>query len=75
VAGRAAVRVAARDLHSITIQGGMRNASLAPGTVVVRFGGELGLVIPAGLRGTWHIVSGLTLAGWLRRRDARSAPG
>jgi hypothetical protein len=32
-------------------------------------------VILAGLRGTWHIVSGLTLAGWLRRRDARSAPG
>lgn len=69
-----AFRVAERDRRAITIEGGMQNSGLALGIIAVQFGGDLGMVIVASLWGIWHIVSGLSLAGWWRRRDARSAP-
>lgn len=70
-----AFRAVERDRRAITIEGGMQNSGLALGIIAVQFGGELGMVIVASLWGIWHIVSGLTLAGWWRHRDARgSAP-
>lgn len=66
--------VTERDRRAITIEGGMQNSGLALGIIAVQFGGDLGMVIVASLWGIWHIVSGLSLAGWWRRRDARSAP-
>jgi bile acid:Na+ symporter, BASS family len=68
-----ALRVAERDRRAITIEGGMQNAGLALGIIAVQFNAELGMVIIASLWGIWHIVSGLTLVLWWRRKDARHA--
>jgi bile acid:Na+ symporter, BASS family len=70
--GATAFRVSERDRRAITIEGGMQNSGLALGIIAVQFGGELDMVIVASLWGMWHIVSGMSLAGWWRRRD-RSA--
>ena len=68
-----AFRVAERDRRAITIEGGMQNAGLALGIIAVQFGADLGMVIVASLWGIWHIVSGLSLAAWWRKKDARHA--
>jgi bile acid:Na+ symporter, BASS family len=61
------------DRRAITIEGGMQNAGLALGIIAVQFNAELGMVIVASLWGVWHIVSGLALVFWWRRKDARQA--
>jgi BASS family bile acid:Na+ symporter len=60
-----------RDRRAVMIEGGMQNAGLALGIIAVQFNADLGMVIIASLWGIWHIVSGLTLAFFWRRRDAR----
>ena len=67
-------RVAERDRRAIVIEGGMQNSGLALGIIAVQFNADLGMVIIASLWGLWHIVSGLALAAWWRRRDRLSAP-
>jgi bile acid:Na+ symporter, BASS family len=66
-----AFRMAERDRRAITIEGGMQNAGLALGIIAVQFNADLGMVLIASLWGIWHIVSGLTLVLWWRRKDAR----
>lgn len=68
-----AFRVSERDRRAITIEGGMQNSGLALGIIAVQFNADLGMVIVASLWGIWHVVSGLTMVGWWRSRDARSA--
>jgi BASS family bile acid:Na+ symporter len=63
--------VAERDRRAIVIEGGMQNSGLALGIIAVQFGADLGMVIIASLWGIWHIVSGMSLAQWWRRLDAR----
>jgi len=69
-----ALRVTERDRRAVIIEGGMQNAGLALGIIAVQFSSDLQMVILASLWGIWHSVSGLTLAFWWRRKDARAAP-
>ncbi len=68
-----AFRVAERDRRAITIEGGMQNSGLALGIIALQFNADLGMVLIASLWGIWHIVSGMALATWWRRKDARPA--
>jgi len=60
-----------RDVRAVTIEAGMQNSGLALGIIAVQFHADIGMVVIASLWGIWHIVSGLTLALWWRRQDAR----
>jgi bile acid:Na+ symporter, BASS family len=63
--------VAEADRRAIVIEGGMQNSGLALGIIAVQFNADLGMVIIASLWGMWHIVSGMSLATFWRRQDAR----
>lgn len=65
--------VTERDRRAVMIEGGMQNAGLALGIIALQFNADLGMVIIASLWGIWHIVSGLALAMYWRRKDARTA--
>jgi bile acid:Na+ symporter, BASS family len=65
--------VSERDRRAVMIEGGMQNSGLALGIIALQFNSDLGMVIIASLWGMWHIVSGLSLAFWWRRKDARRA--
>lgn len=67
------MRVSTRDMRAVIIEGGMQNSGLALGIIAVEFNSDLGMVTLASLWGIWHIVSGMALAYWWRRQDARSA--
>ena len=67
------MNVSERDRRAVMIEGGMQNAGLALGIIALQFNSDLGMVIIASLWGMWHIVSGLSLAFWWRRKDARSS--
>lgn len=67
------MRVQERDRRAVMIEGGMQNSGLALGIIAVQFASDLGMVIIASLWGIWHIVSGLALAFYWRRKDARPA--
>jgi BASS family bile acid:Na+ symporter len=66
-----AMRVSERDRRAIMIEGGMQNSGLALGIIAVQFGSDLGMVTLASLWGIWHIVSGMGLALYWRKKDAR----
>ncbi|CAN5663795.1 bile acid:sodium symporter family protein [soil metagenome] len=63
-------RLRERDRRAVMIEGGMQNSGLALGIIAVQFDNDRGMVIIASLWGIWHIVSGLALALWWRRKDA-----
>lgn len=67
------MRVSERDRRAVMIEGGMQNSGLALGIIAVQFNSDLGMVTIASLWGIWHIVSGMSLAYFWRRKDARSA--
>lgn len=67
------MRVSERDRRAVMIEGGMQNSGLALGIIALQFGSDLGMVVIASLWGIWHIVSGLALAFFWRRKDARLA--
>lgn len=66
-----AMRISERDRRAVMIEGGMQNAGLALGIIAVQFNSDLGMVTLASLWGIWHIVSGMTLATFWRRKDAK----
>ena len=68
-----AMHVAERDRRAVMIEGGMQNSGLALGIIAVQFNSDLGMVVIASLWGIWHIVSGMSLAFFWRRKDARLA--
>jgi BASS family bile acid:Na+ symporter len=63
--------VSERDRRAVMIEGGMQNSGLALGIIAVQFNSDLGMVTLASLWGMWHIVSGMGLAYFWRRKDAR----
>ena len=65
-----AMRVSEFDRRAVMIEGGMQNSGLALGIIAVQFNSDLGMVLIASLWGIWHIVSGLALAFFWRRKDA-----
>ena len=65
------MRVSERDRRAVMIEGGMQNSGLALGIIAVQFGSDLGMVTLASLWGIWHIVSGLGLVLYWRKKDAR----
>ncbi|MEJ8859325.1 bile acid:sodium symporter [Variovorax robiniae] len=65
-----AMRVSEYDRRAVMIEGGMQNSGLALGIIAVQFNSDLGMVLIASLWGIWHIVSGLSLAFFWRRKDA-----
>jgi BASS family bile acid:Na+ symporter len=65
--------VSVRDRRAVMIEGGMQNSGLALGIIALQFNSDLGMVTLASLWGIWHIVSGMTLAYFWRRQDARLA--
>lgn len=68
-----AMHVSEKDRRAVMIEGGMQNSGLALGIIGVQFNSDLGMVTLASLWGIWHIVSGLSLVWFWRRKDARSA--
>ena len=60
-----------RNRRAVMIEGGMQNSGLALGIIAVQFNSDLGMVTLASLWGIWHIVSGMSLAYFWRRKDAR----
>lgn len=68
-----AMGVSERDRRAVMIEGGMQNSGLALGIIAVQFNSDLGMVLIASLWGMWHIVSGLSLAYFWRKKDARLA--
>jgi BASS family bile acid:Na+ symporter len=68
-----AMGVDEKDRRAVMIEGGMQNSGLALGIIGVQFNSDLGMVTLASFWGIWHIVSGLALVVWWRRKDARSA--
>jgi BASS family bile acid:Na+ symporter len=67
------MRVSERDRRAVMIEGGMQNSGLALGIIAVQFGSDLGMVTLASMWGIWHIVSGMGLALYWRKKDARLA--
>ncbi|MDH4254842.1 MAG: bile acid:sodium symporter family protein [Gammaproteobacteria bacterium] len=64
------------DRRALTFETGMQNSGLALAIVGTRFDADVGMVIVAGLWGTWHIVSGFALAHyWRGRSDECLIPG
>jgi len=58
------------DRKALTFETGMQNSGLALAIVGTQFDADVGMVIVAGLWGTWHIVSGFSLAHFWRTRTA-----
>jgi len=65
------MRVREYDRRAVVIEGGMQNSGLALGIIAVQFNSDLGMVTLASLWGIWHIISGMGLAYYWRRKDAR----
>lgn len=68
-----AMGVTERDRRAAMIEGGMQNAGLSLGIIALQFNADIGMAMIASLWGIWHIISGLSLAIWWRRKDARRA--
>jgi len=67
VAGRFA-RLNQRDLRAVTIEVGLQNSALALILIFNFFDGLGGMALIAAWWGIWHIIAGLTLAGFWSRR-------
>lgn len=59
------------DRRSITIETGIQNSGLGLVLIFAFFGGLGGMAVAAAFWGIWHAVSGLLLASWMGRREAR----
>jgi len=68
LSGRA-FRLPERDCRSISIEAGIQNSGLGLILIFNFFDGLGGAAIVAAWWGIWHIISGLTLAGFWSRRD------
>jgi BASS family bile acid:Na+ symporter len=69
----ALARLSLADRQALTFETGMQNAGLALAIIGTQFDADVGMVIVAGMWGTWHIVSGFSLAHFWRTRSIRSA--
>lgn len=58
------------DRRAVSIETGIQNSGLGLVLIFNFFNGLGGMAIVAAWWGVWHILSGLLLAAWFRRRDA-----
>ena len=68
-----AARLPEADRRAVSIETGIQNSGLGLILIFNFFGGLGGMAITAAWWGIWHILSGLALASWWRRRPP--APG
>ena len=76
--GYLAARVAGlapADRRAVSIEVGIQNSGLGLILIFNFFGGLGGMAITAAWWGIWHILAGLTLASWWRRRPPTAATG
>ncbi|WP_319824626.1 bile acid:sodium symporter family protein [Thalassovita sp.] len=59
------------DRRAITIETGIQNSGLGLVLIFSFFGGLGGMAVAAAFWGIWHAISGIALAGWMNRREAR----
>jgi len=67
-----AARLSARDRRAVTLEVGLQNSALALVLVFTFFDGLGGMALIAAWWGVWHIVSGLTFAGFWSRRPVEA---
>jgi BASS family bile acid:Na+ symporter len=63
-----AARLAQADRRAVSIETGIQNSGLGLILVFNFFGGLGGMAITAAWWGIWHVLAGLALASWWRRR-------
>lgn len=68
-----AARLGEPDRRAVSIETGIQNSGLGLILVFNFFGGLGGMAIAAAWWGIWHILAGLMLATWWRRRPPRPA--
>ena len=69
-----AARLTQADRRAVSIETGIQNSGLGLILVFNFFGGLGGMAITAAWWGIWHILAGLTLASWWRRRPPAPTP-
>jgi len=67
-----AARLPEADRRAVSIETGIQNSGLGLILIFNFFGGLGGMAITAAWWGIWHILSGLALASWWRRRPPAS---
>jgi bile acid:Na+ symporter, BASS family len=68
-----AVRLSQVDRRAVSIEVGIQNSGLGLILIFNFFGGLGGMAITAAWWGIWHILAGLSLASWWRRRPPLAA--
>lgn len=66
-----AARLSEFDRRSITIETGIQNSGLGLILIFAFFNGLGGMAVVAAFWGIWHAISGLALASWMGRTEAR----
>jgi BASS family bile acid:Na+ symporter len=61
------------DRRAVSIEVGIQNSGLGLILVFNFFGGLGGMAITAAWWGIWHVLAGLALASWWRRRPPATA--
>jgi BASS family bile acid:Na+ symporter len=74
-AAASAARLAQGDRRAVSIEVGIQNSGLGLILIFNFFGGLGGMAITAAWWGIWHILAGLTLASWWRRRPPAATAG
>lgn len=70
-----AARLPQADRRAVSIEVGIQNSGLGLILVFNFFGGLGGMAITAAWWGIWHILAGLTVASWWRRRPPHAMAG
>jgi BASS family bile acid:Na+ symporter len=74
-AAAGAARLSQADRRAVSIEVGIQNSGLGLILIFNFFGGLGGMAITAAWWGIWHILAGLSLASWWRRRPPAPAAG
>jgi BASS family bile acid:Na+ symporter len=72
-AAAAAARLSQADRRAVSIEVGIQNSGLGLILIFNFFGGLGGMAITAAWWGIWHLLAGLSLASWWRRRPPAAA--
>jgi BASS family bile acid:Na+ symporter len=74
-AAASAARLPQVDRRAVSIEVGIQNSGLGLILIFNFFGGLGGMAITAAWWGIWHILAGLSLAGWWRRHPPAAVTG
>lgn len=61
------------DRRAVSVETGIQNSGLGLVLILNFFDGLGGMAIVAAWWGVWHLIAGMALATWFRRRDAKPA--